>query len=71
MSYSIHLRLKELLDERRINQKDLARMTGIRESTISDLCRGTRTVMNYAHIAKIAEVLNVTDIRDLIDLKTK
>ena len=69
MSYSIRIRLKELLDERGIKQKELAEMTGIRESTISDICRGSRTVMNFEHISKIAEVLNIDDIRMLIELK--
>ena len=69
MSYTIRIRLKELLDERGIKQKDLAEKTGIRESTISDICRGSRTVMNFEHIAKIAKVLKISDIQDLIELK--
>jgi len=68
MKYKVKLRLKELLDERGIKQKDLAEMTGIRESTISDICRGSRTVMNFEHISKIAEALKITDIRELIEL---
>lgn len=68
MSCTIRIRLKELLEERGLKQKELAEMTGIRESTISDICRGSRTVMNFEHIAKIAEVLGISDIRDLIEL---
>ncbi len=68
MSYTIKIRLKELLEEREIKQKKLAEMTGIRESTISDICRGSRTVMNFEHIAKIAEVLKIKDIGTLIEL---
>jgi transcriptional regulator with XRE-family HTH domain len=68
MRYSIRIRLKDLLEENKIKQKQLAEMTGIRESTISDICRGSRTVMNFEHITKIAEVLKIKDIRDLIEL---
>ena len=68
MKYSIKIRLKEILDERGLKQKDLAKQTGISESTISDICRGTRTVMNFEHIAKIVEVLEIKDIGDLIKL---
>ena len=68
MKYSIKIRLKEILDERGLKQKDLAKQTGIGESTISDICRGTRTVMNFEHIAKIVEVLEIKDIGDLIKL---
>jgi len=68
MAYSIRIRLKELLDEKGMKQKELAEVSGIRESTISDIARGSRTVMNFEHVAKIAEVLGITDIRDLIEL---
>ncbi len=68
MSYTIRIQLKDLLEERQIKQKDLAEMTGLRESTISDIVRGTRTVMNFEHIAKIAEALEIEDIREIIVL---
>ena len=60
-------RLKDILEERKLKQKEPAEMTGIRESTISDICRGSRTVMNFDHIAKIAEALEISDIRELIE----
>lgn len=69
MSYSVRIRLKELLEERNMKQKELAELTDIRESTISDICRGARTVMNFNHIAKIAEALKIKDIREIIELK--
>lgn len=71
MKCKIEVRLKELLTEKDMTQKTLARITGIRESTISDITRGTRTVMNFEHISKIAEALAITDIRDLVVLKTE
>ena len=61
MKYSIRIRLKELLDEKEMKQKELAEKASIRESTISD--------MNFEHISKIAEVLKIKDIRDIIELK--
>lgn len=69
MACSINIRLKELLEERHMTQKKLAELSGIRESTISDICRGSRTVMNFAHIAKIADVLDIYDVRNLIELR--
>lgn len=69
MSYEIKLMIKELIEKRGITQKKLSQMSGVRESTISDIVRGTRTVINYEHLSKIAEALNVTDIRELIDFK--
>ena len=71
MSYCVKLRLKELLDERGITQKKLAEMAGMRESTVSDIVRGTRTVINFEHLAKIATALEIDDIRKIIDLEEK
>lgn len=69
MSYSVKLRVKELLEEKGITQKKLAEMAGIRESTISDIVRGTRTVINFEHLGKIATALEINDIREIIDLE--
>lgn len=67
--YVVKLKVKEALDKRELSQKKLAEMSGIRESTISDIVRGTRTVINFEHISKIAEALKITDIRELIDFE--
>ena len=63
------LRVKELLEEKGITQKKLAEMAGVRESTISDIVRGTRTVINFEHLGKIATALEINDIREIIDLE--
>ena len=57
--YVVKLKVKEALDKRELSQKKLAEMSGIRESTISDIVRGTRTVINFEHLSKIAEALKV------------
>ena len=69
--FVVKLKVKEALESRKLSQKKLAEMSGIRESTISDIVRGTRTVINFEHLAKIAEALEVTDIRELIDFEDK
>ena len=69
MRYIIEIKVKKALDERGIKQKELAEMAGIRESTISDIVRGSRTVINFEHLAKIATALKIDDIRELITLK--
>ena len=63
------LEVKELLEERNITQKKLAQISGIRESTISDIVRGTRTVINFEHLSKIAEALEIDNISQLIDFE--
>ena len=68
-NYKVKLKVKELLDERNITQKKLAQISGIRESTISDIVRGTRTVINFEHLSKIAEALEIDNISQLIDFE--
>lgn len=67
--YVVKLKVKDALDKRELSQKRLAEMSVIRESTISDIVRGTRTVINFEHLSKIAEALEITDIRELIDFE--
>ena len=69
--FVVKLKVKDALESRKLSQKKLAEMSGIRESTISDIVRGTRTVINFEHLSKIAEALEVTDIRELIDFEDK
>lgn len=68
-NYKVKLKVKELLEERNITQKKLAQISGIRESTISDIVRGTRTVINFEHLSKIAETLEIDNISQLIDFE--
>ena len=68
-NYKVKLKVKELLEERNITQKKLAQISGIRESTISDIVRGTRTVINFEHLSKIAEALEIDNISQLIDVE--
>jgi transcriptional regulator with XRE-family HTH domain len=63
----IRLKVKAVIKERGLTQKDLAKMAGLRANTISDMVRGSRTVINFEHLARVAEALGVTDIRELID----
>lgn len=70
-SYIVKLKVKEAIEKRGITQKRLAEMSGIRESTISDIVRGTRTVINFEHLSKIAETLEVSNITELIDFEPK
>ena len=69
--YVVKLKVKEVIEKRGITQKKLAEMSGIRESTVSDIVRGSRTVINFEHLSKIAEALEVNNIAELIDFESK
>lgn len=65
----LRLRVAEMLAAKGLTQIWLARKTGIRVGTISDLCRDSKTVINKEHLAAVAEAFGVTDIRELIALE--
>ena len=67
--YVVKLKIKEAIEKRGITQKKLAELSGIRESTISDIVRGTR--INFEHLSKIAEALEVDHITELIDFESQ
>lgn len=71
MNYKVRMRVKELIDQKGISQKKLAEIANMRESTISDIVRGTRTVINFDHLSKIASALQINDIRMLIDFESE
>ncbi|WP_394867502.1 helix-turn-helix domain-containing protein [Paraclostridium bifermentans] len=64
----VKFKLKEILEERNITQKQLAQLANIREATISEIIRGSRTVINFKHLSSIAEALQITDIEKLMVL---
>lgn len=64
----VKFKLKDILEERNMTQKELAKKANVREATVSDIVRGTRTVINFKHLASIAEALEIKDIQKIIEL---
>lgn len=62
----IYIKLKEVLHERKISQKELAKLTNIRPAAISELANNQRSTINKEHVEKIAEALHITDLSELI-----
>lgn len=52
-----------------MTQAELARMTHLRSSTISGLCKDNRMSVNKSHLGKIATVLQIKDVSKLLVLK--
>ena len=61
----MELRLKEILEERRIEQKELAEMTGLSTRTVSQLCSGK--IKRYPRKA-LMEIIDVLEIKDANEL---
>ncbi|MCL2681733.1 MAG: helix-turn-helix transcriptional regulator [Streptococcaceae bacterium] len=69
MKYEVQLKLKQILDKRNITQLQLSELSGVRQSTISDIVRGSRTVINFEHLSKISKALELKSIDEIIDFK--
>jgi putative transcriptional regulator len=67
----VSFKLKEILEERNITQKALAKLSDVREATISEIVRGTRTVINFKHLAPIANAMNINEIQKIMVLERK
>ena len=64
----VHVKLKEVLVEREITQKQLVEMTGLRPAAVSELVNNQRTSINKDHIARICEALGIKKIEEIIEL---
>ena len=62
----IKINLSRILGEKRMTQKDLSRLTGIRPATINELYHEIAIRINLEHINKICEVLQC-DLHDLLE----
>lgn len=67
----VKFKLKEILEERNITQKQLSELSKVREATISEIIRGSRTVINFRHLSAIAEALNIYEIEKIMVLVKK
>lgn len=61
----IKVRLNELLKERNMSQRELARLTGLRPNTISHLCSDHVDRVYLETLEKVCKALGV-NIEDLI-----
>ncbi len=59
-------RLKEVLSERGMTQKELSIQSGIRPNAISEIAKNTRDTINREHIGKIAATLGIKDPNELL-----
>ncbi|MEC0330618.1 helix-turn-helix transcriptional regulator [Paenibacillus macerans] len=69
MARTVVSRVGEILKRRGMTQLQLAEKAELRPSTISEIVRDSRTVINKEHLAKIADALEIDDISELIVLE--
>lgn len=64
----IHLKLKEIMEEHNIGQRELSRQTGIRQGTISDYVNNTFKMINKEHLEILCDFFNC-ELNDLVERK--
>jgi putative transcriptional regulator len=64
----IHLKLKEIMEEHNIGQRELSRQTGIRQGTIGDYANNTFKMINKEHLEILCDFFDC-DINDLVERK--
>lgn len=61
----IKINLHSILQDRGISQAELSRMTGIRPSTVCDLCNNNADFLKVENLDKICSVLKC-DVSDIV-----
>lgn len=64
----VYVHLSRLLGERKMQQAELARLTGIRPNTINDLYHGTGDRISLDHLDRICEALDCP-LHELLERK--
>ena len=62
----IILHLKARMKERNLTQQQLAEMSGVRQATISQLCRGNVERLHIPSLEKIAAAMGITELNKLL-----
>lgn len=63
----LKVRLKELLRDENMTQKELAELTGLTEAQISAIASNRTQTVNKIHIARIANTLKIDDMNNLFE----
>lgn len=66
---AIKLRLKELLADRDMTQRELVEKTGLRPNAISEMVNNQRSTINKEHTAIVADALGITDMNELFKIE--
>ena len=60
--------MDDRLAELNMTQKQFAKLTGLREGTISEFANGKKIMLNKHQLLTIMISLRITDIREIIDI---
>jgi len=64
----VEVLINDLLAERQMSLRELARLSGIEPSNLSNLANGKRQKIYLEHIERIADALEIDDISKILKL---
>ncbi|GKS55296.1 helix-turn-helix domain-containing protein [Enterococcus mundtii] len=67
----VEVLINNLLAERQMSLRELARLSGIEPSNLSNLANGKRQKIYLEHIERIADALEIDDITRILKLVKK
>lgn len=67
----VEILINDLLAERQMSLRELARSSGIEPSNLSNLANGKRQKIYLEHIERIADALEIDDISRILKLSRK
>ncbi|MBM7687509.1 transcriptional regulator [Enterococcus ureilyticus] len=62
----IRLKINEILKEKEMNQKELCEISGLRPTTVSEMCRGVRSTVNLKHLEMLIDALEIEDFNQIL-----
>ena len=67
----VEVLINDLLAERQMSLRELARLSGIEPSNLRNLANGKRQKIYLEHIERIADALEIDDISEIIRIVEK
>lgn len=67
----VEVLINDLLAERQMSLRELARLSGIEPSNLSNLANGKRQKIYLEHIERIGDALEIDDISEIIRIVEK
>jgi putative transcriptional regulator len=68
MTRKIKVKLRQILNERGLEQKQLAEMSGVSVRTISELCNNITKRYPKEALERIADALEIDDVSELFEI---
>lgn len=67
--FMIRIKLKEILKEKNMTQKELAERTDLRPNVLSEMANNSRTTINKEHLEIVMDELGIEDLSEILEYR--